>query len=78
MVKYREAERVVHGYLANRELTRAGIAHWWNTTPAALRTIAARELRLMGEYMERVEKARDEARKAAQYGYPDARNQSDW
>lgn len=36
----------------------------------AVRHMPRREFRIMGEFMERVEKARADAREAVKYGYP--------
>lgn len=60
----------VHGYLTQREMARSDIAYFWRTTPDALRRISVRELRVMGEYMDRVLRARAEAIEAAKYGRP--------
>lgn len=65
-----DARGEIHGFLTDREIARASIAKWWRTQPFVIRGIAKRELRIMGEFMQRVLKAEDEAREAAKYGQP--------
>ena len=60
----------VHGYLTDREITRAVVAKWWGTTPYALRNISAREFRKMAEFMHRSNKAEADAIEAAKMGAP--------
>ena len=61
---------IVHGYLTDRELSRAVVARWWKTTPTAMLAVPEREFRIMAEFMERSEKARAEAIEAARLGAP--------
>ena len=70
MRKVREGRGEVHAYLTDGELSRAAIAKWWGTTPFALARIPKRELRIMGEFLVRTEKAREEAIEAAKLGLP--------
>lgn len=49
-------------------MDRAAIAYWWRTTPDLLRKIPRRELRIMAEFMDRTERAREAAREAAKMG----------
>ena len=60
----------VHGYLTDRELTRAVVAKWWGTIPAALRDVSVREFRKMAEFMYRANKEEREAIEDAKAGYP--------
>ena len=46
------------------------IAHWWNTTPPALRHLSVREFRLMAEFRDRKTKAEQDAYDAARLGAP--------
>jgi hypothetical protein len=54
-------------------LSRALIAYFWRTTPAALRRIPIRELRVMGEAMRRIHKAREEEAERIKQGAPTPR-----
>ena len=65
-----EAGGELHGYLTDREYARAKIAFFWRTQPHILRTIAKREMRLMGEAMRRLLKEEQDAYERAKYGEP--------
>jgi hypothetical protein len=65
-----ESRGELHGFLSDRDVTRAIIAKWWNVTPFDIRRYPLRVYREMAEFRTRVLKAEADAIEATKRGAP--------